>query len=148
MSVATTVNSEKMKMKKFDPILVSPYRFSEKKISPYLNFWKLYPPLWKKIHLKIYMILFRSFSVVIEHIEVFWMFLLRPAIKNNNNIDTSHSPVERDWQVHGNFSNQVNLQDSSVSGLQVLIIDFEIHFKIIHFISLIFTRMPAYLVLI
>ena len=144
-----------MKMKKFDPILVSPYRFSEKKISPYLNFWKLYPPLWKKIHLKIYMILFRSFSVVIEHIEVFWMVLLLPAIKNGNNIDTSHSPVERDWQVHGNFSNQVNLQDSSVSGnskfwggLQLLIIHFEIHFKIIYFISLVFTRMPAYLVLI
>ena len=75
--------------------------------------------------LKIYVIFFNSFCVfLLEHIDVLGMFLLLPAIKNKTIIGNktedrqyqSHPPVERGLQTRGNFSIQINLQDSSVSG--------------------------------
>ena len=54
--------------------------------------------------LKIYVIFFNSFCVfLLEHIDVFGMFLLLPAIKNKTIIENetedrqyqSHPPVER-----------------------------------------------------
>ena len=85
-------NSEKMKMKKSHLILVSPTDFL-KKFLPLPYFLEtLSSPLKKGVgggrklmcfHLKIYVILFNSFCVfLLEHIDVFLMFLLLPAIKN------------------------------------------------------------------
>ena len=56
-------------------------------------------------HLEIYVILFNSFCLfLLEHIDVFWMFLLLPATKNKTIIQNkqkinnqSHPPVERDY---------------------------------------------------
>ena len=50
-------------------------------------------------HLKVYVILFNSFCVfLLVHIDVFLMFLLLLAIKNNTIIQNNqpHPPVERD----------------------------------------------------
>ena len=79
-------NSEKMKMKKFHPILVSPTDFL-KKIFPLAYFIETLSSTLKKwvgggkklmcFHLKVYVILFDSFCMfLLEHIDVFWMFLL------------------------------------------------------------------------
>ena len=106
-------NSEKMKMKKSHLILVSPTDFL-KKFLPLPYFLEtLSSPLKKGVgggrklmcfHLKIYVILFNSFCVfLLEHIDVFGMFLLLPAIKNKTIIENetedrqyqSHPPVER-----------------------------------------------------
>ena len=86
-------NSEKMKMKKSHLILIFPTDFLTKFL-PLPNFLETFSsPLEKGVgggdgkptwfHLKIYVILFNSFCVfLLEHIYVFWLFLLLPAIKN------------------------------------------------------------------
>ena len=114
VSVTMIANSEKMKMKKSHLILVSPTDFL-KKFLPLPYFLEtLSSPLKKGVgggrklmcfHLKIYVILYNSFCVfLLEHIDVFGMFLLLPAIKNKTIIENktedrqyqSHPPVERD----------------------------------------------------
>ena len=110
-------NSEKMKIKKSHLILVSPSNFL-KQFLPLPNFLEtLYSPLKKGVgedgklmffHLKIYVILFNSFCVfLLEHTDVFWMFLLLPAIKNKTIIQNkqkinnpSHPPVEQDYTTN------------------------------------------------
>ena len=88
MLVILIANNEKMKMKKFYPILVSRTDFL-----PLPNLFEaLSSPLKKgvgwgrklmRFHLKIYIILCNSFCVfLLEQIDVFWMVLLLPAIKN------------------------------------------------------------------
>ena len=61
VSVTMIANSEKIKMKSFHSILLSRHRYF------FPIFWKLYP---------------RLCVLLLEHIDVFWMFLLLPVIKN------------------------------------------------------------------
>ena len=92
VSVAMIANSEKMKMKKSHLIFVSPTdfltnflllpNFLETFSSPLKNGVEGYRKLMC-FHLKIYVILFNSFCVfLLEHFDVFLMFLLLPAIKS------------------------------------------------------------------
>ena len=92
VSVTMIANSGKMKMRKSHLILVSFTDFLRRSL-PLPNLLETFSfPLKKGVggdrklmhfHLKIYVILFNSFCVfLLEHIDVFLMFLLLPAIKN------------------------------------------------------------------
>ena len=100
-----------MKMKKFHHILVSRTDFL-KKFLPLPNLFEaLSSPLKKgvgwgrklmRFHLKIYMILFNYFCVfLLEQIDVFWMVLLLPAIKNKkiiqNKSEDRQSVTSSSW---------------------------------------------------
>ena len=84
------------------------------------------------IHLKIYIIIFASFcAFLLKH------FYDQIKQKTGNRF---HSPIDR-IKNHVNSSNQINLKDFSVfrkpkflGGLQLLVIHFKVHFKIIHLI--------------
>ena len=111
VSVTMIANSEKMKMKKSHLILVSPTDFL-KKFLPLPYFLEtLSSPLKKGVgggrklmcfHLKIYVILFNSSCVfLLEHIDVFWIFLLLPTIKNKtiiqNKTEDRQSVTSSSW---------------------------------------------------
>ena len=150
-------NSQKWKWK--GPILFwFPPQIFLKNSSPNHFFWNFVLSIKKEIggrrklmcfYRKIYVILVNSFCVfLLEHIDVFWMFLLLPAIKNKTK--DRKSVTSSNWVRLRNpwkLSNQKDLQDSSVygnskfwGGLTWLIIHFKMHIKIIHFFSLIFLQ--------
>ena len=109
-SVIMIDSSEKTKMKKFYLILVSPPDFL---ISFLLLpiFWHVILPSKKGVgrgeklmcfHLRIFLKLFNSSCVfLLEHIDVFWMFLLLPAIKNKtviqNKTEDRQSITSSNW---------------------------------------------------
>ena len=161
------VNSEKKKMeKKSYTIFVSPTdslkNFTPTQLFPnFILRFKQGAGGGRKLmpfHLKIYVILFNSIYVfLLEHIDVFWMFLLLPAIKNKKqyrmkqNIgNQSYPKIERDQKTHGNFSNQINLQESLVSGnskfwgcLTLLIIHFKYTSRSYTSLASFFIKMPT-----
>ena len=110
VSVIMTDSSEKTKMKKFYLILVSPTDFL-KTFLPLPIFWHVILPSKKGMgggeklmcfHLRIYLKLFNSSCVfLLEHIDVFWMFLLLSAIKNKtiiqNKTEDWHSVTSSNW---------------------------------------------------
>ena len=85
MSVTVIANSEKMKMKRFHPILVSPTDFFKKFLPLHNVLETLSAPLKKTVgggrklmcfHLKIYVILFNFFCVFLfEHIDFLECFI-------------------------------------------------------------------------
>ena len=138
MSIIMIANSEKMKTKKSYPNFILSFKKGMGWGRKLMCF-----------HRKIYLILVNFFCVfLLEHIDVFWMFLLLPAIKSK--AKDRQSVTSSNWARLTNLwklSNQIDLQDSSVYGnskfwgdLTWLIIHFKIHIKIIHFFSLIFLQ--------
>ena len=147
-----------------------PLKIFLKNCLPYPIFWKILPPSKKvggtgreqstnSIHLKIYITMFGFLRVfLLEYFDVFSMFLRCPCLTGffekvfqqnfrfydqikEKTDNSSHPPIKQEKQTHGNFSNQMNLKDSSVfwkskplGGVQLLVIHFKINFKIIHLI--------------
>ena len=110
VSVTLIANSGIMKMKKSNLILVSATDFFIKFLA-LPNFLESFSSPLKKgvgwdrklmcFHLKIYVILFNSFSLfLLEHIGVFWMFLLLPAVEwDLTNPWKLFKPNELTWQL-------------------------------------------------
>ena len=115
-------NSEKMKTKKSYPNFILSFKKGMGWGRKLLCF-----------HRKIYLILVNFFCVfLLEHIDVFWMFLLLPAIKSK--AKDRQSVTSSNWARLTNpwkLSNQIDLQDSSVYGNSKFYI---------HFFSLIFYK--------
>ena len=99
MPVVMIANSEKMKVKKSYPILVStPIQFFRNFILP----WGVGGGELMCFHLKVYAILFNSFCVfLLEHVNVFWIFLLLLAIKGTtiiqNKTEDRQSATSSNW---------------------------------------------------
>ena len=126
-----------------------------KKIAPSTQFClNLYFPVQKKkgldrererimcSNLKIYVIKFDSFCLLLEYFDFFWMicsclpFLIWFFAKTQNFHFLDHPPIKREkTNPYGNFSKQTNLKDSSVfqevkifGWFTILVIHFKIHF--------------------
>ena len=93
-------------------------------------------------NLKIYVIKFDSFCLLLEYFDFFWMicsclpFLIWFFAKTQNFHFLDHPPIKREkTNPYGNFSKQTNLKDSSVfqevkifGWFTILVIHFKIHF--------------------